>query len=283
MAAAIDAPVRPCGTRGGDGGGGAVRDPEHPQEGPQRAWVDVRQQLLGRQREREAQERLLAAATDLQTRLTRAAAGGPGAAPGGPGAPAAPAARAAVLWALAETVNDLLRWRRDELAAAPGAGALAPRAGAAGDLAAELLARVQRQYPLFAAAGTADGVLDCGPVAGAVGRLQGAPGDACYREALEGLAFLLKACADRLAAEAPTAPLARPLASVWHELLSEVDALAGPGPEPAAAGGPRVLGGPPSLRLLRVPRLPRPEALTAALALACGGSAAWICFVLPTG
>jgi hypothetical protein len=258
MAAAIDAPVRPCGTRGGDGGGGAVRDPEHPQEGPQRAWVDVRQQLLGRQREREAQERLLAAATDLQ-------------------------ARAAVLWALAETVNDLLRWRRDELAAAPGAGALAPRAGAAGDLAAELLARVQRQYPLFAAAGTADGVLDCGPVAGAVGRLQGAPGDACYREALEGLAFLLKACADRLAAEAPTAPLARPLASVWHELLSEVDALAGPGPEPAAAGGPRVLGGPPSLRLLRVPRLPRPEALTAALALACGGSAAWICFVLPTG
>jgi hypothetical protein len=186
------------------------------------SWVDIRQQLFGRQRQREAQEALLALLTTLQTHL---AAGGAAA-----GATReAPRARAAVLRALTEGVNGLVRWHREQAQAVTGAGARERRQA---DLAPLLLARLRREYPLFEAARVHGGALECADVVEAVGQLRGEHGDAFYHEALGGLSSLLLACFEHLASDEPTAPVVAELEAAWVELLAEVEALA-----PGAAAG----------------------------------------------
>jgi hypothetical protein len=186
------------------------------QRGYRHGGLDIRQQLFGRQWQREAQEGLIALLTTLHTRLAAAGGARSGAKRD------APRARAAVLQALAEGVNGLARWHREQMQAAPGGGAWNLQSA---DLTSLLLAGVQQHYPLFAAARASGGRLDCSEVVEGVGQLRGAEGDALYTQALSGLTFLLKECFARLATDAPTAPVARALEDAWAELVIEVEAL----------------------------------------------------------
>jgi hypothetical protein len=207
---------------------------------PQGGWQSIRQVIFGQQRQRDAEDHLLAILTQIQTQLDHVKRGKAGPVDD-------PKARTSALRALEQSVNSVVGWHRDQLQSATIAGCWDEPLP---DLVPSLLAEVQRIYPLFECAQIADGKLDCRDLVDSVGQLRGLESDAFFAEVLSGLAKFLRDAYARLIQDEPTGPVALTLQSTWDELIAEIETLRRASPLPSA-GEARALTSPHITRIVK--------------------------------
>ena len=196
-----------------------------PAAGPEPSgWQNIRHQLFGQQRERDAEDGLLTVITQLQTRLA--------AVTGADSGPLrAPAARAQALRAIQYGLNGVMAWHREQLAAGQVAGL--PGSDVP-DLAPDVVAAVAESHTLFEGASVTAGKVDAADVISGVSQLRGAESDAYFNEVLSGLLTMLQAVYVRIGMDAPTSTTAISLQDIWDILVEELRSLECPLPEAAA-------------------------------------------------
>lgn len=180
-------------------------------------WQDMRLQLFGQQRQREAEARLIHVLGQIDASLAQATRG--------KSTTSDLKARTRALGALVEGANRLIAWHHEELLASRAAGVWD---GAPPDTPQDILAGVRGEFPLFETATVSGGAIDCSDVIESIGHLRGGDGDAFFNDALAGAAAMLHAAYERIAADEPTAGAGAALADTWEILLSVIDGLAVP-------------------------------------------------------
>jgi hypothetical protein len=194
-------------------------------------WQDMRQQLFGQQRAREAESRLIRALGEIHARVSAATQGAH--AP----ALASPKLRARTLEAIVEGANHLIVWHSDELLAGHTAGRSATPLP---DTAQEALAAAQAVSALFDGAAVNGGVIDCADVIHSIASLAGPESDAFFNDALAGATATLTVAFEGIASDPMTALAAAPLGDTWDALMADVASLALPLPEPSSEVGEEV-------------------------------------------
>jgi hypothetical protein len=189
-------------------------------------WQDMRHQLFGHKRERDAEDRLLAVLTQLETRL--AAATGVF-----DGALRSPNKRAQALRALQEGVNDLVIWHQTQMESARAAGLFH---GPVPEATLDALRGARVVSELFEGAQANGTRIECGDVISGVAQLRGIESDAYFFQALTGLLAMLRCVYERATLDEPTASTAEALRGTWDVLVDEISTLGGPGPMQTDAG-----------------------------------------------
>ena len=183
-------------------------------------WQDMRHQLFGHKRERDAEDRLLAVLTQLETRLATATGVFDGAL-------RSPTRRALALRALQEGVNDLVTWHQVQIESARAAGLFH---GPVPEATLDALRGARQVSELFEGAHANGSRIDCVDMISGIGQLRGAESDVYFYQALTGLLAMLRCVYERAASDEPTAPTAEALRGTWDVLVDEISTLGGPAP-----------------------------------------------------
>lgn len=182
-------------------------------------WQQMRQQLFGERRQREAEDRLITLVTELHMRLTSIRGSIQH------GAPGTPQGRMTALEAVLDAANGILAWHREQLEAARIMGWWDQPLP---EVAAGILVQVTETHPLFEAARTDGRSIECRDVLAGVAQVRGVESDAFFNDALDGVTSIFSLAVDRLGADAPTSASAQSLNEMWQEALNEVRSLAAP-------------------------------------------------------
>jgi hypothetical protein len=180
-------------------------------------WQEMRQQLFGQQRQRDAEIRLLRVLGEIHARLNGATRANR------TNVLASPRVRAKALEAIVAGANQLICWHRDELLVNRTAGRWTSPLP---ETAQQILAEVQIISSLYDGAHVTGRTIECGDVIESIAALVGPESESFFNEALAGASAMLRFAFDRIAADPPTAPAAAGLGDTWDTLLADVDALA---------------------------------------------------------
>ena len=181
-------------------------------------WQNIRDQLFGQKRERDAEDGLLTLITQAQTRLAVALGThiGPLHTPG---------TRAQALRAVQDGLNAVLAWHRDQIASAQVVGWWT---GPVPELSADIVAAVKEVHPLLEGAQAVGGKVDATDAIHSVAQLRGPESDAYFNDLLGAFLAMLEAIYTRIGIDAPTAATAFSLQGTWDLLIDELRALACP-------------------------------------------------------
>ncbi|HXI16032.1 MAG TPA: hypothetical protein VNM48_06655 [Chloroflexota bacterium] len=181
-------------------------------------WQNIRDQLFGQKRERDAEDGLLTLITQTQTRLAVALGAHIGPLH-------TPVTRALALRAVQDGLNAVLAWHRDQIASAQVVGWWT---GPVPELSADIVAAVKEVHPLLECAQAAGGKVDATDTIHSVAQLRGPESDAYFNDLLGAFLAMLEAIYTRIGIDAPTAATAFSLQATWDLLIDELRALACP-------------------------------------------------------